>query len=381
MGGPLGDALDTLVAEFERANPGIDIEPVSMGSYSTLSQKLMGAVQVDAPPVIAQMYESWTTQFHELNKLVPLDSLVSGPNGLSAEELGDFWPAFIRDNSWDGRLVTLPFNKSLPVFFYNPAMLSQAGYPDFPSGWDEWRGMVAKLTDRSRGIWGTSGGVNEWMFGCMLRQQGGDFVDEAAGKALFNSAAGVRAAEFIRDIVTRDSSGAFAAGYDPQNDFLAGRIACIWGTSVSWTFMKQNMTFPVAVAAVPSWESRNVLSFGTNVGVFRGATPEQTAAAWRFIKWFTGTEGQARWARMTSYVPARRSSLAVAEYAEFVRSVPGLSAALAQLEYVSFEPKSEAWFSGRKILGDALEKVMRGESGAQAALDAAAADVEKEMKR
>jgi ABC-type glycerol-3-phosphate transport system substrate-binding protein len=80
-------------------------------------------------------------------------------------------------------------------------------------------------------------------------------------------------------------------------------------------------------------------------------------------------------------VPARRSSLAVPEYAEFVRSVPGLSAALAQLEYVSFEPKSEAWFSGRKILGDALEKVMRGESGAQAALDAAAADVEKEMRR
>ena len=50
MGGPLGDGLDAMIAEFEAEHPGIDIEPVSMGGYSSLSQKLMGALQVDAPP-------------------------------------------------------------------------------------------------------------------------------------------------------------------------------------------------------------------------------------------------------------------------------------------------------------------------------------------
>jgi ABC-type glycerol-3-phosphate transport system substrate-binding protein len=381
MGGPLGVALDSMVAAFEQENPGIDIELVSMGGYSTLSQKLMGAVQVNAAPTIAQMYESWTTQFHQLDKLVPLDSLAKGPDGLSEADRADFWPAFIEDNTWDGELVTLPFNKSLPVFFYNREMLARAGFAEFPVTWDEWRRMVAKLTDRKQGVWGTSAGVNEWMFGCMLRQQGGDFLDEPNRRAIFNSPAGVRAAEFMRDVVVRDSSAVFATGYDPQNDFLAGKIAVIWGTSVSWTFMRENMTFPVAVAPVPGWERKDVLSFGTNVGIFRGATPEQVGAAWKFIKWFTGTEGQARWARMTSYVPARRSSLAVSEYAEFVRSVPGLGSALAQLEYMSFEPRSEVWFGGRKTLGDALEKVMRGETGAKAALDAAAAEVEREMKK
>jgi multiple sugar transport system substrate-binding protein len=380
MGGPLGDALDSLIASFEKANPDVNVEPVSMGSYSTLSQKLMGAVQVSAPPNMAQMYESWTTQFHQLNKLVPFDSLVRGPDGLSEAELADFYPAFIADNTWDGRLITLPGNKSVPVFFYNIEMLDSAGYKTFPTTWAEFRAMAKKLTDRKQGTWGTAGGVNEWMFGCMLRQQGGDYLDERQGKATFNSAAGVKAAQYMYDMVATDSSAVYGTGYDPQNDFLSGKIACIWGTIVSWTFMKQNMTFPVGIAPVPSEGTPNVLAFGTNIGIFRTGTPQQVAACWRFVKWFTSPPQQAKWAELTFYVPARKSSLKAAGYAKLVAETPGLAAALAQLDYMSFEPRSEAWFKGRRTLSEALERVMRGEASAQQALDAAAVEVEKEMK-
>ena len=381
MGGPLGDALDSMIVEFEHANPDVNIEPVSMSSYSALSQKLMGAVQVNSPPNMAQMYESWTTQFYDLDKLVPLDSLTRAADGLTAAELEDFYTSFIDDNYWDGRLVTLPFNKSVPVFFYNIPMLESAGYREFPRTWTDFRTMVARLTDRKQGIWGTAGGVNEWMFGCMLRQKGGDFIDEALNRAEFNAPAGVEAAQYMYELVARDSTAMYGTGYDPQNDFLSGKIACIWGTSVSWTFMKPNMTFPVGIAAIPSWDQRNVLSFGTNIGIFRGGTPEQVSACWRFIKWFTGTTGQAEWAERTFYVPARRSSLAVPSYARLVKETPGLAAALSQLDYMSFEPKSDAWFAGRRILDDALEKVMRGEASAQKALDEAAAAVDKEMNK
>jgi ABC-type glycerol-3-phosphate transport system substrate-binding protein len=145
--------------------------------------------------------------------------------------------------------------------------------------------------------------------------------------------------------------------------------------------MKPNMTFPVAVAPVPSWDRPNVLSFGTNIGVFRGGTPEQVTACWRFIKWFTSPKGQAAWAQATCYVPARRSALGLAAYQQFAATVPGLASALAQLDYVSFEPKTESWFSGRRVLGEALEKVMRGTAPAKQALDEAAQAVEKEMSK
>lgn len=382
MGGPLGDALKEMVDEFEQAHPDIDIDPVSMGGYSSLSQKLMGALQVDAPPNMAQMYESWTTQFHELGKLIPLDSFVRGETGLSRAELADYYPAFIEDNSWDGRLITLPFNKSVPVYFYNIGMLKDAGYTEFPDTWDGFRDMAMKLTDREQGLWGTAGGVNEWQFGCMLRQLGGDFLDETGTRAVFNSDAGVKAAEYQRALMQQDSAAVFAVGYDIQNDFLSGKIGCIWGTSVSWAYMQDKMTFPVGVAAIPTWDgNQNVLSFGTNIGVFRTGTPGQAAACWEFIRWFTSPEGQAEWAVRTSYVPCRKSSLEVPGYAARIAEIPGLDEALAQLEHMSFEPKTEEWFNGRKILGEALERVMRGEQPARAALDQAAAEVDKELNR
>ncbi len=381
MGGPLGNGLDAMIAEFEAEHPGIDIEQVSMGGYSSLSQKLMGALQVDAPPNMAQMYESWTTQFHELNKLVVLDSIIHGPDGLSEEELADFYPSFIADNSWDGKIVTLPFNKSVPVFFYNIEMLEQAGFEEFPRTWPEFRSMVKQLTVPEQGVMGTVMGVNQWMFGCMLRQLGGDFVDMARGKALFNSPPGVQAAQFQYDLMYVDSSAVFGMGYDTQNDFLTGKIACIWGTSVSWVYMKDKMTFPVGVAPIPTWDRKDVISFGTNVGVFRTGTRDQVAACWEFVKWFTTPERQAEWAVRTSYVPSRRSAARVPEYARMIADIPGLADALGQLEYMSFEPKSEEWFNGRKVLGEALEKIMRGQASAQAALDEAAALVQKELSK
>ncbi|OYD15957.1 hypothetical protein CH330_03975, partial [candidate division WOR-3 bacterium JGI_Cruoil_03_51_56] len=83
----------------------------------------------------------------------------------------------------------------------------------------------------------------------------------------------------------------------------------------------------------------------------------------------------------TFYVPARKSSLQKPGYAEMIERIPGLKDELAQLDYMSFEPKSEEWFNGRKVLGEGLEKVMRGQMSAKAALDEAAAKVEKELKK
>jgi ABC-type glycerol-3-phosphate transport system substrate-binding protein len=145
--------------------------------------------------------------------------------------------------------------------------------------------------------------------------------------------------------------------------------------------MKDKMTFPVGIAAVPSWNKPDVISFGTNIGVFRTGAPEQAAACWEFIRWFTGTERQAEWAVRTSYVPARRSSQQDPEYARMIEKIPGLKDQLAQLEYMSFEPRSEQWFNGRKILTQALEKIMRGRMSTKDALDEAASLVEKELRR
>jgi|UniRef100_A0A7V3UZB4 ABC-type glycerol-3-phosphate transport system substrate-binding protein len=381
MGGPLGDVLEEMVKEFESVNPEIEVQLVSMANYSSLAQKLMGAVQVNSPPNLAQMYESWTAQFYALNKLIVVDSLIHSPAGLSPEEIADFYPALVQNNTWDNRLVTLPFNKSMPVFFYNVELLKNAGYDKFPDRWEDLRQMLVRLTDRRAGRYGGAGIVNEGIFGTLLIQYGGAFLDEKTGEPVFNSSAGVRAARFLNSLVNEDSSVYYGAGYEPQNDFLAGKIACIQSTSVSYAFLKPNLTFTLGVAPLPVDGKPAVIGYGTNIGIFRIGTPEQIEAAWKFVKWFVSPEQQAKWASKTGYVPVRRSALQNPVYQKMLKEVPGLEPALKQLDYLVSEPKTENWFSGRRLLGDALEKMVRSRVDPQHALDEAAEALKKEMKK
>ncbi len=115
MGDESRKTLESLVAEFESTHKDIRIELVGMGSYDALAQKLMGAVAVRNPPVIAQMYESWTTQLYANGELEFLEEYARGPSGFSAGGLEDVYPRLLENNRWEGKLLTLPFNKSVPL--------------------------------------------------------------------------------------------------------------------------------------------------------------------------------------------------------------------------------------------------------------------------
>lgn len=385
MGGPLGKTLESMVRDFEKEHPDIKVTLVGMGDYSALAQKLMGAINVDNPPTIAQVYESWTTQFYKQNQLFLLDSFVYSPIGLDSAEIADIFEVFVENNKWDGRFLTFPFNKSVPVYFYNIAMFDSNGITEFPKTWNEFRIVCKKLTkdfnkDGKPEIWGTGGSVNSWLFGCMLYQRGGKLLDEVNKKVTFNTKIGAEILQYMIDLIHKDSSCNFISGYEPQNDFLSGKLALIYGTIVSWAYMKDKMTFPIGIAPLPSWEQKAVLSYGTNICLFRKATDKQKEAAWKFIKWFTRPKQQARWASETFYVPVCRQALNEPSYAKLLSEVKGLRQAIEQLNYAQFEPRGEEWFAGRRYLGEAMEEAMRLKTSPQDALNNAAKKLEKEWK-
>lgn len=386
MGGPLGKTLETMAADFEKENPDIKVTLIGMGDYSALAQKLMGAISVDNPPTVAQVYESWTTQFYQQNQLCQLDSFIHGKNGLDEAELNDMFSVFSENNKWDGKFLTFPFNKSVPVYFYNIAKFESLGIAEFPKTWSDFTVVCKKLTkdinqDGKIDIWGTGGSVNSWLFGCMLYQKDGRLLDEQRHKVTFNNQVGTDILQYMIDLIYKDSVSNFITGYEPQNDFLSGKLGLIWGTIVSWAFMKDKMTFPIGIAPIPSWGKNAVLSYGTNICLFKKTTDKQKEAGWRFIKWFTRPKQQARWAAGTFYVPVCKKALQEPEYLKLLQEVKGLKEAIDQLEYAYFEPRGEEWFAGRKYLGEAMESAMRLKTKPKKALDEAASKIEKEWKQ
>ncbi len=377
MGGEAQKTLKEMVARFEKENPDINIELVGMGNYDALAQKLLGAVAVKNPPTIAQMYENWTTQLYAAGELEFLEDYVNGPDGIPAEELADIYPALLANNRWDGKLLTLPFNKSVPVYYYNVELLQSAGYDSFPKTWQEFRQMCRKLIRRSPNgtteVWATANGTDIWIFGSMLFQRGGKFLDQEDGIPEFNSSIGVEILTFQVDLIQKDSAQVSTTGRNPMDDFLVGRIATLTGSSTWRAPIVDRERFTVGMAPIPIWDTLcAAIIYGTNIGMFKKASPAEKQAAWRFIKWFISPEQQVEWSLGTWYVPIHRRCLEHPRIQERLQNTPSLKAAYRQMEHGVFEPRGLKWLAGRKALVEELESATLGFKTPKQALDDAA---------
>jgi ABC-type glycerol-3-phosphate transport system substrate-binding protein len=374
MGGPLGRRLDEMIGDFNRLHPQGRVRSVHMGSYDVLAQKLMGAISSNSPPVIAQMYESWTDQFWEAGDLLPMEEFIRGEAGF---ELEDFYPVFIEDNTYDSVLVTLPFNKSVPVFYYNFDLLQKHNIDSFPQDWMEFRDVCQRV--RESGVWPTSWPIDVWYFSTMLYQHGGVLYDEAAGEPRFNAQEGIQVIEYLVNLV-KDSLFYLSPGFQRQDEFLSGNVAMIPASVVSWAFMKGKSQFRMGVAAFPQGRDKATVIAGTNIGMFKKSSTAQQKLAWEFIKWFLAPENQVRWTEASYYLPTRRRAIQTEAFKKFVAENPEYSAIVAQLEFAQTEPKVKEWFTGRIYLNEAMEEAMRLERTPRQALDDAATRLLIELK-
>lgn len=374
MGGPLGRRLDEMISDFNQLHPEGRVRSVHMGSYDVLAQKLMGAISSNSPPVLAQMYESWTDQFWEAGELLPMQEFIHGESEFNLE---DFYPVFIEDNTYDSVLVTLPFNKSVPVFYYNVDLLQRNGVDSFPLGWSEFREACQRV--RQSGVWPTSWPIDVWYFSTMLYQHGGALYDEAAHEPRFNSPEGVRVIEFLVNLV-QDSLFYLSPGFQRQDEFLSGNVAMIPASVVSWAFMKGKTVFRMGVAAFPQGPEKSIVIAGTNIGMFKRSSAAQQKLAWEFIKWFLDAENQVRWTEASYYLPTRRQATETEAFKRFIVENPEYEKIVTQLEFAQTEPKAKEWFTGRIYLNEAMEEAMCLERTPQQALDDAATRLLVELK-
>jgi ABC-type glycerol-3-phosphate transport system substrate-binding protein len=275
----------------------------------------------------------------------------------------------IENNTWEGVVYSFPFNKSVRALYWNKDLFAAAGLDHAPVDWDEYMSFAKRLTidrdgDETIDQWGTAGQISAWMFEDLLIQNGGRVLTEDGTSAAFNSPEGVEALAFMVKLLTQ--YGEVTSGYEYQNDFQAGKVGMIEGSTVSLSFMKGKYTFNMGVAPLPAGKMKGCFVAGTNVVIFADAPTEQKNTAWEFIKWFTSPEITARWSAATGYVPVRMSAM---------RETFG------QLAFASYEPRSAAWYAGRKYLEEtAVESALRKQMSPAQALEAAAKAVNEELQ-
>ena len=362
--------LEYLTQKFMEENPNIQVELVYQGGYGSLSQKLIAAVAAGEPPTLAQQYENWTTQW--LEALVPLEDY------LSPDVIADLHPRFRKMNTFDGKLLTVPFNKSIIVLYYRADLV-----PEPPTTWEEFLDLACALTvdEDGDGIpdrYGTGlRPPNPEIFLTFLAQNEGSILSEDWAEVTINNEAGLETMEFIAKL----ARCALVQGGYLSGPFGDGLIAMFVDTSAGYPYnlaAAQRGGFEMKVAKVPCHKNCASMVQGTNLGVFSvNQTDEQIAAAIKYVEFLLKPENTVYWAKETGYLPVTISGIESQEWKLFCEEHPERKVMTEQFLVGGFgQIHHPAYWDIRNAMITYYEAVLRGEMEPKEALDALAAELE-----
>lgn len=390
VGGPVTKVVDGYVQKFMEANPGITVAPIYAGNYNDTTTKALTAAKAGTPPAVAVLLATDVYTLIDEDVIDPIDDFIK-----TAEDkawLAGFMPAYLKSGQTEDHLWSVPFQRSTAVMYYNKQAFKDAGLdPEkYPTTWDEMvaagKAVTAKdaagqVTRWGVGIAGNVGSA-QWLFGALVAQNGGTLVNEAGTETYLTDPKVVEALQYWVDLSTKDAihpPGIFEWGTAPA-DFLAGRVAMIWHTTGNLANIRKNATFDFGIAPFPGHPTPASVLGGGNLYIFKDASDEEKAAAYKFIQFLTSDEILADWAVQTGYVAPRDGSWETETMKKYVAEAPQALVALKQIPASVPEFSTHENARATKILNDALAAALTGNKTAEAALAEAQDQIDRILK-
>ena len=129
MGGVNGEALDTLVKQFNEENEyGITVDAQYQGEYDDSLNKLKSAQIGNMGADLVQVYEIGTRFMIDSGWIVPMQEMIDG----DGYDLSQIEPNLAAYYTIDNELYSMPFNSSTPILYYNKDMFEKAGITEVP---------------------------------------------------------------------------------------------------------------------------------------------------------------------------------------------------------------------------------------------------------
>lgn len=385
VGGPVTKLIDGYVEKFEAANPGIDVVPVYAGNYNDTTTKALTAAKASTPPAVAVLLATDVFTLIDEDVVEPLDDFVKSDEDKAW--VAGFMPAYLKSAQTAGHLWSVPFQRSTAVLYYNKQAFKDAGLdPEkYPATWDEMvaDGKALTTKDASGQVtrWGVgipgNVGSAQWLFGALAAENGAHLMNDEGTQTYLTDPKVAQALQFWVDLSGKDGihpKGIFEWGTAPA-DFLAGRVAMIWHTSGNLGNIRKNAAFNFGVAPFPGNPKPASVLGGGNLYIFKDASDEEKAAAFKFIKFITSDDILADWAVQTGYVAPRDGSWQTQIMKNYVAEVPQALVALKQIPDSVPEFSTHENARTTKALNDALAAALTGAK----APDKALADAQTEI--
>jgi multiple sugar transport system substrate-binding protein len=373
-------AFTHLVAQYQSQNPGQKISSLYVNNDNTLP-KVLTAVRGGSPPDIAYLYGSWAPNVAQIPQVANLTQVVLRP-GVNWD---DFWVGERDVATVSGKVIGIPAGVDNLAVVYNKTLFAQAGLQPPGPGWT-WQDFEAdalKLTNTAHKQFGTAyvtPGTEDtvWHWEALLWEAGGQLLQPGNNKAAFDSAAGLSSLKTLRTMAVTDHS----MYLDPSDSaygtlFNSGKIGML--VTGPWDLSSfPNVHYGVQV--MPSFSGttggHQTISGPDNWVIFNNGSA-RVSAAQKFVLWLTAPAQASYFSLHTGDLPIRQSVGSASGFSQQMNTaLPRVSAFTANLANVKqARPQIPQYPKISQIIGNMIVSVLLGKSQPQAALTAAAQQV------
>ena len=126
MGGVLGERVDEIVKRFNDSQTKYTVVATNKGNYDEVINATIAAYRAKKAPQIVQIYERGFMSMLLSGAIVPVQELMTEKK--QQVDLADFIKPVASYYQYKGKLMSMPFNSSTPILFYNKEQFEKAGF-------------------------------------------------------------------------------------------------------------------------------------------------------------------------------------------------------------------------------------------------------------
>ncbi|KRL05706.1 ABC transporter substrate-binding protein [Liquorilactobacillus oeni] len=320
MTGPAQVQLEKFVNEFNKSQNKYTVVPQFEGNYNEAVQKILNTHGTSASPAVFQSMDISTSQIYNSGYTTPVQKFINADN-YNVNKISAVARAFYSKN---GQQLSMPFNTSQPVLYYNASLLKKYDItpPPVDPSYSDISRVAQQLYARSdKKVKGLSVEIYGWLFEQFLANSGESLANNDDGHSGTPTAvnfSGTTAMTTMKWIQENIKSGAFmnygSGSNAPTNEmagFLSGKLGMFLQSSADISQLTAGTEDKLGITYYPhpdGQKSNGVSIGGASLWISNDKSRKVQRGSWEFIKYLMRSQNQAAWQAATGYLALNKDS-------------------------------------------------------------------------
>jgi len=392
MTGANNDRVNKIANGFNASQSEYKVVPSYKGTYAEVLTATVAAFRAGTAPDIAQVFEVGTaTMMAAKGAIKPVYQLMADAG--EPFDPKSYLPAITGYYSTaDGKMLSMPFNSSTAVLYYNKDVFKKAGLdPEKPPvTWPEVFADAKKIRAANAA---PCGFTTSWMSWIQIEQFSawhnvpiGSKENGLGGMDTVLEFNGPLQTRHLQNLIDAQKDKVFEYGgreTQPDGKFTSGECAIALNSSGFVGIAQHDAKFAFGVTEMPYYPDvkgapQNSIIGGASLWVMGGKKPEEYKGVAKFFGYLSRTDVQVDTHEVTGYLPITVAAYKATKESGFYDKNPGRETPILELQNKPPTENSKGLRFGnmvqiRDVIAEEVENALAGKESAKDALDKAVA--------